>query len=196
MRLLTTTILVSLLIYGCGAKDPKAEYSRLIRSEKAKNIRNDSIFFGFYFGMPNKAFYDHAWTLNRQGKIMDGVNNVFILYRLDDGELKHSGSMNFYPDFYNNKVFKMRMEFNYDAWAPWNKSQSADSLLPDVLNFYKTWYPRGNPFITIVDSVRGTIHVKVDGNRRILIGKFDERLVKAEITDLTVEEELLKVAPK
>lgn len=193
MRILFLTAIVLFVISGCGTKDPKEQYSDLLRSERAKNIRVDSIFFGYYFGMPRKEFYEHSWALNKEGKVMDGTNNLFIQYSLRDGELKHPGSMNFFPDFYEEKILKMRVEFAYDAWAPWNKQYYADSLLPDVLHFFKDWYPEGNSFITITDTAKGTIHVKVDGNRRIVIGKYDERLVKAEITDLTVEDELLKL---
>ncbi len=193
-RFILIIILSSLVISSCGPQDPKIQYSELVRSERAKNIRVDSIFFGYYFGMPRREFYERSWTLNKEGKVMDGVNNLFIQYSLRKNELRDSGSMNFFPDFHQDKIFKMRTEFAYDDWAPWNKSRFSDSLLPDVLNFFKDWYPGGNPFITITDSTRGTIHVKVDGNRRILIGKFDERLVKAEITDLTVEDALLKAS--
>jgi hypothetical protein len=104
--------------------------------------------------------------------------------------------MNFFPDFYQDKIFKMRTEFSYDAWAPWNKAQSTDVLLPDVLEYFQKRFPEGNPFITIPDSSRGTIHVKLDGNRRIVIRKSDERVVKADFTDLTVEDEILKASRK
>ncbi len=195
MKLFISIVIISsLLICSCGPQDPKVQYSEMVKSERAKKVRMDSIFFGYYFGMPRKDFYEHSWKLNKEGKFMDGVNNLFIQYTLRDNQLKDSGSMNFFPDFYQDRIFKMRTEFAYDDWAPWNKARFADSLLPDVVNFFTNWYPGGNPFITITDSSRGTIYVKVDGNRRILVGKFDERLVKAEITDLTVEDALLKVS--
>jgi hypothetical protein len=187
-------IVVITYIYGCGTDDPKTQYSKLVRSEKAKNVRVDSLFMGFYLGMPNKDFYDRCWKLNKEGILMDGVGNIFVLYRLNHNELKYPASMNFYPDFHKEKIYKLRTQFDYESWAPWNKSQYADSLMPDVLNFFKKWYPEGNPFITITDSVKGTIHVKVDGNRRIVISKVDERLVKADFTDMTVEDELIKAS--
>lgn len=196
MRFLLVTAVVLFVLSGCGPKDPKAQYSDLLRSERAKNIRVDSIFFGYYFGMPRKEFYEHSWDLNRQKKVMDGVNNVFILYSLRNNELKEPGSMNFFPEFYKEKIFKMRAEFTYDSWAPWNKEKYSDHLLPDVVNYFNAWFPDGNPFIPITDSVKGTIHVKVDGNRRIVIGKFDDRVVKADFTDLTIEDEILKASRK
>ena len=56
----------------------------------------------------------------------------------------------------------------------------ADSLLPDVLSMYKKWYSDGNSFIQINDQKKGVIYVKVDGNRRITIGKYDDMLVKVD----------------
>jgi hypothetical protein len=58
------------------------------------------------------------------------------------------------------------------------------------LRLYQKWYPYGNPFIPIEDKKRGTIYVKVDGNRRITIGKFDEMQIKADYTDLLIESKL------
>ena len=58
------------------------------------------------------------------------------MYKVDSG-LKYPASMNFYPDFYENKICKMRVDFQYDGWAPWNKNLYADSLLPDVVNLYR-----------------------------------------------------------
>jgi hypothetical protein len=99
--------------------------------------------------------------------------------------------MNFYPDFHNDKIYKMRVTLNYDAWAPWNKSMGSDSLLVNTLNLFKTWY-QGNPFLTIQDKKRGTIYVKVDGNRRITVGKYDDIRVKIDYTDVSVEKSLIK----
>jgi hypothetical protein len=166
-----------------------SEYSRLVKKELATGKRYDSLFLGIYLGMPAKSFYDHCWDLNKKGLVTNGTRNISVLYKLDH-ELKHPASMNFYPDFYENKIVSMRVSYEYDAWAPWNKTQQADSLLPDVLRLYKRWYFTGNDFITITNKERGTIYVKVDGNRRITIGQFDDMQVKVDFTDLRVEEKL------
>ncbi|MBK5269422.1 MAG: hypothetical protein JJE22_00280, partial [Bacteroidia bacterium] len=79
-----------------------------------------------------------------------------------------------------------------NGWAPWNKHMYADSLLPDVLNLYKKWYSGGNSFIQIDDKEKGTIYVKVDGNRRITIGKYDDMIVKIDFTDMLVEKKIIK----
>ena len=84
----------------------------------------------------------------------------------------------------------MRVEYQYDEWAPWNKPLHTDSLVKDVLKMYKKTYKTGNPFITISDKKRDDIYVKVDGNRRITIGRFNDMIVKVDFTDLIIEQEL------
>jgi hypothetical protein len=177
---------------SCGEMTAEEKYRKTVKTELAKGTRVDSIFLGLHFGMTSKSFFGHCWELNKQGIIRDGKNNTMVNYRLDSA-LKYAAEMDFYPDFYEDKIFKMRVEYHYKAWAPWNKMLFADSLLPEVVNLYKKWYPGGNEFISMTDSLRGTIHVKVDGNRRITIGRYNDMLVKADFTDLLVEEKLRKL---
>ena len=82
--------------------------------------------------------------------------------------------MNFYPDFYDSTIWKMRVIFNMmDGHHGINICIQTACCL-DVLALYKKWYSDGNPFIQIDDEKRGTIYVKVDGNRRITIGRYDD----------------------
>jgi hypothetical protein len=37
------------------------------------------------------------------------------------------------------------------------------------------------------DEKRGTIYIKVDGNRRITIGRYNDLQVKVDYTDLSVK---------
>jgi hypothetical protein len=171
---------------ACGDADMK-DYRRLVSKEMATGKRVDSLFFGIHFGMTSKEFYAHCWELNKKGLLTDGLNNMAVLYKLNRNELRHNGSMNFYPQFYENRIVKMPVTFQYDGWAPWNKNLFADSLKEDVLHLYKKWYPGGNPFIKMEDEKRGTIYIKVDGNRRITIGRYNDLQVKVDYTDLSVK---------
>jgi hypothetical protein len=81
--------------------------------------------------------------------------------------------------------------FNYEAWAPWNKQFTSDSLKMGVMDLMKKWYGDKN-IIELKDSTLGNIFVKVDGNRRITIGRFDDIKIKVDYTDLLVEKELIK----
>lgn len=190
MKHVSIYIAIILLVIACDDKGKKT-YPDMVKQELGKGIREDSIFLGLYLGMSNKDFYSHCWELNKKGIISDGNNNTMVQYKLDSG-LKHPAFMNFYPDFYENKIFRMRVNFQYDGWAPWNKDRFADSLVSDVVRLHKRWYPEGNEFISITDSTRGTIYIKVDGNRRITIGRYDDMLVKVEFTDLLIEQKLKK----
>lgn len=177
-----------LFVYSCSTSGNE-KYNKLVQTELAKATRTDSLFLGLTFGMTSKAFFGYCWELNKKGIISDGANNSMVLYKLDSA-LKFPATMDFYPDFTENKISNMRVSFQYNAWAIWNKAQSADSLLPAVLGLLEKWYPKGNGFIAITDKDKGTIYVKVDGNRRITVGKFDDMVVKAEYTDLLIEDKL------
>lgn len=182
----TVIIMSMILMIACNSD----RYEALLQKELSSGHRVDSIFFGIYLGMTSEQFYKHCWEMNKKGLFTDGQNNTAVLYKLDNHELKYPASMNFYPEFHHDRVFKMKAIFNYDAWAPWNKAMSSDSLFADLLNLYTKWYPNGNPFIRIDHEKRGTIYVKLDGNRRIVIGKYDDMSIKADYTDLLKEQEI------
>src|SRR5688572_2052666 len=184
MKIYKLIIVCSLLICGCTDNSDSGKYEKLVKKELARNLRVDSLFLGIRFGMTSKEFYAHCWELNKKGVLTDGQNNMAALYKLDHNELRHTSSMNFYPEFYQNRIVKMPVTFQYDAWAPWNKNLFADSLKEDVVNLYKKWYPNGNPFIKMDDKKRGTIYIKVDGNRRITIGRYNDLQVKVDYTNL------------
>lgn len=181
-------IMALAVIYS--ACKPGTEYDQLKKAELAKGKRVDSLFFGIHLGMTSKAFFARCWELNKQGVFTDGSNNSAVLYKLKT-ELKHPASMNFYPDFIDGKISRMKVSYQYDGWAPWNKTLWADSLLPDVMQLFSKWYP-GNDFITMTNANKQTIHVKIDGNRRITVGRFNDYTVKADIADLLVEPETKK----
>lgn len=171
---------------GCQEENGYRQYEKLVEEELESGRRFDSLFFDFHFGITAKEFYSICWEMNKKGLFFDGENNTAVLYKMTK-ELPHPASMNFYPNFHEGKIFKMGVSFHYDGWAPWNKHLFADSLQQDVLHLYERWYPEGNPFIKIQDEDRGTIYIKVDGNRRIIIGKYDESYVKVDYTNLLIE---------
>jgi hypothetical protein len=186
--------IVLLILMACSGDRDMDKYNSLVKKELATNKRVDSIFFGIHFGMTQKNFFAYCWGMNKKGVFTDGddnMGNMYVLYKLEK-ELKYPAALNFYPDFKDSSIWRMRVNIQYDAWAPWNKQMFADSLLPDVLTMYKKWYSDGNSFIQINDPKRGVIYVKVDGNRRITIGKYNDMLVKIDYTDLLVEKQLKK----
>lgn len=190
MRVYKWIIFFSLIISGCTDNADNNKYDKLVKKELGRNVREDSLFLGIKFGMTSKEFFARCWELNKKGLLTDGNNNTAVLYKLEK-ELPHPASMNFYPDFHNNRIYRMKTDFSYNGWAPWNRHLFADSLQLDVVRLYKNWYGENN-FIQMNDSLRGTLFVKVDGNRRIIIGKYDDMHVKVDYTDLLVDKELNK----
>jgi len=183
-----TRLLISLLLSAvllCGCMDMQYErYKAVMKRELASGAHADSLFFGIHFGMTSKQFFAHCWEMNKRGLFTDGKGNTAVLYKLNNHELKHPASLNFYPTFTHNRISRLWATFEYDGWAPWNKHLWSDSLMADVLALYKKWYNTGNPFLTITDKKRGTIYVKVDGNRRIIIGRYNDIQVKVDYTDM------------
>jgi len=194
MNKVISVIIVFLLFVACSGDRSMDKYNRLVKKELASNKHVDSIFFGFHFGMKQKDFFMHCWEMNQKGMLTDGNSiggEMYVLYKLKN-DLKHQASLNFFPEFKDSIIWKMKAEIKYDGWMPWNKSLSADSLLPAVLEMYKKWYSDGNPFMQINDEKKGTVYVKVDGNRRITIKKHDDVYVKADFTDMLVEKNITK----
>jgi hypothetical protein len=186
----TFLFLITVMVFVCSCSwFGGTEYSRLVKKELATGKRNDSLFMGIYLRMPAKAFYGYCWQMNKKGLFTNGTSGISVMYKIPT-DLKYPVTMNFFPYFNDDKITGMWANYEYDAWAPWNRNQFADSLLPNVVSMYKKWYPGGNDFIKITDKDKGTVYVKVDGNRRITIGQFNEKIVKVDYTDLLVEKKL------
>jgi hypothetical protein len=193
IRLVTKGCCILLLVLLANCRQSGIDqYHALLKKEQESKKKVNDIFFGIALGMASKDFYMHCWDLNKQGVFTDGAGNTAVNYKLTHNELKHPADMNFYPEFHKDKISSLWAKFQYAGWMPWNKKMDSDNLLADVVQLYKKWYPAGNPFIAISDKEKGTIYVKVDGNRRIIIGRFDDVQVKADYTDLSVEPELKK----
>jgi hypothetical protein len=193
MKIAGSLFIILFMLIACSVDSDMDKYNKLVKEEMGHK-RVDSIFFGIHFGMTKRVFFTHCWEMNKKGIFTDGndgLGNMYVLYKLGK-ELKYPAALNFYPDFNDSSICKMRVTIQYDGWAPWNKHLYADSLLPDVLTLYKKWYSDGNSFIQINDKKKGTIYVKVDGNRRITIGKYNDMLVKVDYTDMLVEKKIQK----
>lgn len=169
----------ALLTAACGA--PADHGQRLPGAE-------DSLFLGYWLGMPRDSFYHHSWALNRQGLIMQGPRNEHIQYEMDS-TFAHEATMLFYPDFHDDRIARMRVRFSYDAWAPWNRWLHADSLLPAVLQRMVDLYgegfqarrapgPHGQPTLQ---------YVLVGQRRRITVGVLSDIEVGVLFTDLEAE---------
>ena len=178
-------VLACILVSAC---DNRSQYERLVARELTTGLRHNSLFLGYALGMSRDSFYDHSWSLNRRGLVMQGPQNQSIQFELPDA-LPFPATMYFYPDFFEDRVYRMRIRFVYDGWAPWARRLSSDSLKMDVVHLLESWY--GDGFFPHRTLRRGmqmeSTYVKVDGNRSIEIATFTDKEVRAIVTDLVAE---------
>ena len=165
----------------------ESEYERVLERELASNVRQDSLFLGIKLGMTSKEFYTHCWKINKQGLIRQGNSNTSVLYEMPN-QLKFPAEMNFYPTFYEDRIYEMPVTFSYVNWAPWNKPTRADSLQVEVLDLMQKWY--GEDFIEIPGENGKVAYVRIDGNRRISVSVLNERQVSVLFTDMLLNEEV------
>lgn len=178
-------LFVFVMTMAAGCDRDGSRYRELVQTELASGKKVNDLLFGVRFGMTRKEFYDYCWKMHQKDSFDDGGSVTSVLYRLRK-QLRYPASMNFFPEFRQDSVYKLWAQVEYDAWAPWNKHLFSDSLLTDMVRLYSQWYP-GNAFMRIADPKRGIIYVKVDGNRRIILGRKDDAHVNVDYTDLLVE---------
>ena len=177
--LLLIPLLLALLISGC---DTRSAYQKLEDEQLGSGVTNDSLFLGTHFGMRSADFYDHCFELNKKGLIKEGTGNTSVMY-IPEGFEKEV-RMLFYPKFNKETtgIETMPVLFYYASYSPWNKTYSPDSLLPEVLKMLTDWY--GGEFLEVQHPEKGTVFVKLDGNRRIRVFVKDAQYVQATFEDL------------
>ena len=144
-------ILVIATLWSCNQG---SEYSRLLKQEKAKVERQDSLFLGMYLGMTIDSFYKHCFMLNKDTIVWQGSKNMSVQYYIDEG-VKSKTVMNFYPSTESDVIEEMLAYFQYVAWAPWNKSLHQEALKQDLMQLFMEWYG-GNEFVEVphpIDSL-------------------------------------------
>lgn len=185
-------LLLLISVFTMSGCSPRAKYERRLKHELASGVRYDSLFFGLYFGMPEKDFYLLCWQLNKNGLIRQGDSNTTVYYELKN-QLKYPAAMDFYPKFKEGRIFEMPVRFKYVGWAPWNKNLTSDKLQYSIVKWYEKTYGKG--FIEIKSPERGSAFVKIDGNRRISIFKESDLFVWAVFTDLLANKESISNIP-
>jgi hypothetical protein len=145
--------------------------------------RIDSIFLGYYFGMPHLEFMANCKEMNQKHILKDGTTGINIQYKFQRNEFPSEAIMEFYPTFSKNaKISEMPTDFMYVGWSPWNRELSADSILPKVVTLMEKWYGKG--FKTSQTAMGETVYEKTELNRNIKIVRLDERKVRVTLTDL------------
>jgi len=178
---------VVLIFFGLMSCEVKSDYTKAVENALESGKRNDSIFFSFYFGMPSKDFFGTCWEMNKKGMIKQGPGNKSVEYYFED-KFNEPVFMRFYPRFEEGKIVEMPVDFLYEAWAPWNRHLSADSLMPKVINLLSDWH---DAEFQLQESDNGRkVYFNIDGNRQILIFKQDSSRVGVKYTDIFLDNPL------
>jgi hypothetical protein len=165
---------------------PKTEYDLVKERELASGKVVEDLFLDIKFGMGRKEFYGTCWEHNKNGILINGDHYLQVQYRptMPSGK---SAEMNFYPDFDDDRLFFMPMEFLYPQWFPGNEEFSNEKLMTDVVDLLETWY--GESFFEVANKDKSvSAMVKIDGNRLIRVFKKNINTVRAEILDLRVKD--------
>lgn len=182
IELKISLFLLAQLLVSCFQSD----YTKLVKSELAKGVREDSILLGIQFGDTREMFFKKCMELNKRKLATQGPSGLRVQYIFTDSSIHKVPTeikLLFSPNFDDkNIISEINLEFSYTGWAPWNRHLQADSLEPKLLKILDFWYG-GNKFI-IVDVGDSKIPVKLDANRRLMLKKLDTQTVLVKVQDI------------
>jgi hypothetical protein len=174
---LSVILLFSIAVTQCSME---TSYNSWAERELRSGVQNDSLFLGYYFGMPRQEFRDHSWEMNRQG-IMTGM--VDVEYPFDD--LGKRATKIFFPEFTNDVISRIPVSVSYNAWAPWNEETWPENLTKDLIEYFEGIY--GGKFRQVyVPDIERRAWVMIQGNREIRIYRNSESGVMADFRNLNV----------
>lgn len=179
-------ILILFVLILIGLLSCKSDYQKMKEEAEASGVVAEDLFLDLRFGMGRKEFFGACWEHNKNGLLVNGPHHLQILYHPEMPSGKKV-NMFFYPDFEEDKLFFMPIEFIYTDWFPTNEEFSNENLLKDVVGLFENWYGTGFKEISNKDKTIRAM-VKIDGNRLIRIFIKDIKTVRAEILDLRVKD--------
>ena len=181
LKWLSSGLLLGLVLTGC-----QSDYTKMVKSELAKGVRQDSVLLGIKLGNTRQEFYGKCYDLNKEHLIMPGAGGNAVQYEIMDSLFHKQPTkiiLQFVPAFDNKDVItNIDMKLNYPGWASGNESYQSDSLKIKVMALLMKWYG-GNEFVTAKVGEE-EIPAKVDGNRRILIYVKDKQNVQVKVQDI------------
>lgn len=181
MKRIFSVALFFILFIGFLSCTQKSDYEKRVENELNRDTRVDSLFLGYHFGMTTKEFLDYSWNLNKEQVITGGARITYVLDRL-----KSNATMEFYPEFYDGKIYKMPVDVNYNGWAPWNFHLISDSLIVELVEMYEEDY-NTNFFTHSFPGEEHESYVAIQGNRQIKLTPVDDRIARIEFLDLSVK---------
>lgn len=164
-----------MIVFGCS-QDP--DYNSLVKDGLESSEQHNDLFLGYELGMTREDFYEISWDLNKQ-EVISGL--VKIDYPFNG--LKARATKRFFPDFVDDRISKIPVDVHYHSWAPWNEEFSSDSLVVDLVDYYKDKF--GSEFQKVyVPHLEKEAYVSVKGNRAITVSTFTEMIARVEYIDL------------
>lgn len=154
-----------------------------IKIESQKAERRDDFILGLKLGQNKKTFYDLCWQLNKEKKISNGTQSASVMYLIKDS-VGREIEMNFFPRFFENKIYKFDVTLNYKAWAPWNKDLWAEAMLKEVPLILNTLF--GEAELLQIQKNNTQRFYRVESNRLMHFQVADEKFVSLIVRDLTV----------
>lgn len=180
------SFLTLVLLVGCNS-EPKSRYEKLIDDEMSKDIRHDSIFLGFNYGIKKADFFVVCKKLNAKKLVIQANKSGFVQYLFPTKTEKDKDLIVLFWGVFDKdlNMTGLTFEFSHVAWAPWNEESKPKNMIPVVQSKLIEWFP-GNDFVNITTKEdQKNIWVKIDGNRRIIIEEPDNvTSVKVNIDDL------------
>lgn len=176
-----TLIAILWVFSGC---ENKPDYDSMVNAALQSDVQSDSLFLGYKLGMTRDEFHDHSWNLNQKGKVT-GFTQVEYSFN----QLPNKASMWFYPEFHNNRIYKMPVTIHYDAWAPWNQEFSSDSLISDLVALYRDIYDVEFKKIYVPELSREA-YFAASENRGITIYRKSDMEATVEFVDLIAKQEM------
>lgn len=179
---ITLLLLAITCLVSCNRR---TEYQQVKERELSSGSVHKEIFLGLEFGMTRKNFFDACWKMNQEGLLTHGANVLKVHYvaELPSGEI---ANMYFYPNFEDDKIYHMPVEFQYRDWFPTNPQYSSENLVDDVTAYFENIY--GNGFFKVEDKSGTYAMVKIDGNRLIRIYVKSLSAVSVDILDLRIKD--------
>ena len=178
------------LLPSCRPEDtsPEGRYRSRVTDGLSTDEGPTETVLGIQLATPSQAFFDRCTELNRQQLITMGTGSNTVDHALPS-DLGRPAVMSIQPEFTDGaarRVASIQVDFHYLDWSPWNRSASADSLLPDVVRYLGRTVPV--EFDRLDHPQQGTTYVSVDGKRLLAVWKLDDSKVRGMFTDLSIRQ--------
>ncbi len=186
MRLTFLLFLIAAALTGCKKEDnsPLGRYrSALIAGLEAETGPREAM-LGIEIGITDREYFDRCTELNRLTLITMGGGSNLVDHRLVN-DLDRPATLSFWPVFLGENPRRVQaVQFNviYDDWSPWNKDAYADSLLPQVRDYFARTLE--TELQELNHPVNGTVYVSVEGLRHVALWAKDETTITGQIIDL------------